>query len=646
MGIHVTGLLGLLIFVLVPARAFAASDATTFPVGQDPSAIAAGDFNGDGHRDLVTANYVDNDVSVLLGNGSGGFASAHDFHSGGEPHSVAVGDFNGDGKQDLAVANSGGNSVTILRGDGNGGFHNPRTYLIGRTPLAVVTGTFGGAGGSLDLAVANGASANIAVFSNDGSGVFEAPTTYHTGVNPSALAVGDLNGDGNPDLAVTNGTPQTVSILLGDGSGGFADPVNLPVPDIPVSVAIADFNGDGKPDLAVGLERGGAETPLDYVLVLLGNGDGSFTAGDTASVGHLPYSEAVGDFDGDGNLDLAVSNYLDDTVSLLRGNGDGGFRPQTVYPVGSAPTAVVAKDFDEDGRLDLAASNGGDADVSLLLNRTSVPPKARISGAPNPALSGDSVELDASKSTPPPLGEVTDYKWDLDGDGTFETDTGATPTVSTSYSEPGTYSPSVRVVSSFGTTDIASTSLDVRRAPRPGELGVTINHGDTYTNDTNVTLSAIWPAYASSMVASNDGGFLDPGTFPVDYNVPWKLASSGPERLPKTVYVRFKGGESGPETYTDDIILDERAPVVEQARIRGGHSKLAGSRARKTTYRLRIKARDKLSGVRKMQITSNKRHPRSWKRFDSRAKLRTARHKVFVRVRDGAKNKSHWQRAR
>jgi hypothetical protein len=140
------------------------------------------------------------------------------------------------------------------------------------------------------------------------------------------VAIGDFNGDGLPDVAVANagdysGNNGNVSVLLGNGDGTFQAADSLSVGRQPVSVAVGDFNRDGIPDLAVANLLDGT------VSVLLGNGDGSFQLPRSVSAGNRPYSVAVGDFNGDGIPDLAVVNdtFLSGTVSVLLGNGDGSF---------------------------------------------------------------------------------------------------------------------------------------------------------------------------------------------------------------------------------------------------------------------------------------------------------------------------------
>ena len=144
------------------------------------------------------------------------------------------------------------------------------------------------------------------------------------------MAVGDFNKDGSPDLVTANYTANNVSVLLGDGSGGFGSATNFPVGTTPWSVTVGDLNRDGNPDLVT------ANYLSDRISVLLGNGSGSFGSATifTFPVGTGPTSVAVGDFNKDGNPDLATANYGNSTVSVLLGNGSGGFGSATSFPVG------------------------------------------------------------------------------------------------------------------------------------------------------------------------------------------------------------------------------------------------------------------------------------------------------------------------
>jgi len=149
------------------------------------------------------------------------------------------------------------------------------------------------------------------------------------GNQPASVAMGDFNGDGKPDLAIANGD-GTVTVLLGNGAGGFAAAAGSPFAagSGPSSVAVGDFNGDGKPDLAIADYNG------DNVTVLLGDGTGRFTAAPSSPfpAGSQPNSVAVGDFNGDGKLDLAIANYNSNNVTVLLGDGAGGFTAARAVP--------------------------------------------------------------------------------------------------------------------------------------------------------------------------------------------------------------------------------------------------------------------------------------------------------------------------
>jgi hypothetical protein len=337
-------------------------------VPEHPVAIATADFNNDGRPDLAVAGYTDTQgsgsVSVLLGNGAGGFGAPASFSVGQGPSSVATGDFNNDGKTDLAVGIQLTDTVSVVFGDGLGGFSGAISLNSGGTPRALAAADLNG-DGKLDLAAANNGSNNVSVFLNNGAGGFGAATSYAVGTDPSAVAVGDFNGDGKLDLAVANtnfaGPNGTVSILLGDGAGNFGAPTQFPTGGANASdVAPGDFNGDGKTDLLVANGGTSAASMLGIAL-LVGDGAGNFAAPVTFGVGSAPRSIAVGDFNGDHKLDAAVANRNSgdpsSTVSILLNNGSGGFATAKNVAAGPELGQVVAADMNADGKLDLITAS-------------------------------------------------------------------------------------------------------------------------------------------------------------------------------------------------------------------------------------------------------------------------------------------------
>jgi hypothetical protein len=351
-----------------------------------PIFVAVADLNGNGPLDLAIADYSATEVTVLTGNGSGEFlpGPGSPYLVGNDPKSVAVGDFNGDGLPDLAIANFEDGTVTVLLNAKTGIFaaatNSP--FTVGDAPTAVVVGDFN-KDGKLDLAFANFYGNNVTLLLGNGSGGFTAATgsPFAVGTGPHSMVAADFNGDGNLDLAVANATDGTVTVLLGNGSGGFTAATGSPFPagSDPVFVAEGNFNGDSKPDLAFVNEGN------DTVTVLLNNGSGGFTQAPTSPfpVGSQPVCVAVGDFNGDGNSDLVITNSGSNTVTELYGNGKGGFTeaPGSPFPVGTDPEFVAVADFNGDGKPDLVVANSDDSTVSILLNSYSATTPVTVSAA-------------------------------------------------------------------------------------------------------------------------------------------------------------------------------------------------------------------------------------------------------------------------
>jgi dienelactone hydrolase len=320
--------------------------------------------------------------------------------AGSSPLSAVTADFNGDGKLDLAIANHDGNNVTVFLGNGDGTFKVPVNYETGTNPWSgIAVGDFRG-NGKLDLVVGNYGSNNVSVLLGNGDGSFQAAVNYETGVNPTWVAVGDFNGDGKLDLAVSdqNCTPTCgtgmFSILLGKGDGTFHPHSDYPAAvgeSAPNGVAVGDFNGDGKLDLAV--VNGNAASVPSAVSVLLGHGDGTFQAPVTYPLNTNGASIATADFNHDGKLDLVVVDNIG-VVSILLGNGDGTFQSHVDYGADSFPWGCIGiTDLNGDGNLDLAVANSGSNTVSIFLgngNGTFQPQVEIATGAgPRGAIVGD-----------------------------------------------------------------------------------------------------------------------------------------------------------------------------------------------------------------------------------------------------------------
>lgn len=277
-------------------------------------------------------------------------------------------------------------------------------------------------------------------------------------------------------------------------------------------------------------------------------------------------------------------------------------------------------------------------------------PMTTLSVARDVVEAGETVVFDAS-ATRVAFGSVASYEWDLDGDGAFERNSGTTAQAEFAYPDRGVRTVTVRATSDSGDQRAATVRVDVRATPPSRIRGVSINAGARFTNDPRVVVSMRWPRWATEFHLSNDGGFASVMSGLVEPSVSWTLDSSGPERLPKTIYARFSGGEAGNETYQDDIILDQTPPSLASvvarpitARSRARQGSAARARARKV--RLAVRAKDATSGVVALQITERRKAPGARLPYRTTITRTTRAATLHVRAWDAAGNASRWRTVR
>lgn len=355
-------------------------------VGDRPYSVVVGNFNGDGFLDLAVANLLSDDVSVLLGQGTEtgnvrvNFNPAIDVAVGDGPRYIAVGDFNGDRFSDLAVANFFSDNVSVLLGNGTGNFGGNLTNIaVGDGPGAIAVTDING-DGFQDLAVANKLSGSITLLLGNGQGNFNSSTTIEDiGGDPVDIATGDFNGDGFQDLVVAEYS-DNLSVLLGDGQGDFNIIPDIEVGDLPSDVEVGDFDEDGALDLVV------ANSGSNNVSVLLGDGRGNFSDATNFLTGRRVQSVVVADLNRDSDLDLLVANSGSNNLSVLEGDGTGTFGVRRNFAVGgSFPIDIALGNINDDSFLDVVVANSGINNVSVLLNATEIdfdaPPSVEFAAA-------------------------------------------------------------------------------------------------------------------------------------------------------------------------------------------------------------------------------------------------------------------------
>jgi LPXTG-motif cell wall-anchored protein len=454
--------------VLSGAWAFSGASGSPFATGQNPDSVVIADFNGDGKLDLATANQGGG-VSVLLGDGASDphFAevAGSPFPVAGTPYVVATGDFNGDGKADLAVSGQDAGIVSVLLGDGTGGFAAApgSPFAVSGWPYALAVADVNG-DGKADIATVDYNPSGVSVLLGDGAGGFSKAgnSPFAQDIDLAGLAIGDVNGDGKPDLVATTNFADGMWVFLGDGA---ADPSFTPASGSPFpaasdvrsfGVTIGDVNGDGKPDLVTANDYTGS------ISVLLGDGAAqpNFTATAASPIptgGDGPTAVALGDVDGDGHVDAVAVNQNTNDVSVLLGDGTGAFTPATGSPFttsGSGSSSLAIADMNGDGLIDLVTANSTSNNVSVLLN-----PAPATTTTTEPATTTTTTTEPATTTTTEPATTTTTTE--------PATTTTTTEPATTTTTQPAT-TPTTRKPTRRGTGLPGDPSGDQNGLPRTG----------------------------------------------------------------------------------------------------------------------------------------------------------------------------------
>ena len=334
---------------------------TNYPLPPTP---VTGDFNGDGHLDVVMA--VEGGIAILLGKGDGTFASADFYDMGQQVGAAVVADFNGDKLPDIAVTVPAVFPRLVI-GDGHGGFTlapDQNSSYGSQTPdTTIVAADFNG-DGKVDLGFGT-LMPNVSLLGSQsiafgvGDGTFTTPTV----VDNASPVMADFNKDGRADMILVGGI--FAAVLLGEANDTFTQ-ITTTLHLSCNQFGVGDLNNDGKPDLILNCS--------DHFEIWLGNGDGSFSYSssiDNSGLGNHPIL-AVTDVDADGNIDLVMGPIASVAVPLgpltiFYGNGDGTFQTPVFVPISHRYSQLVVADVNRDNNLDLVLTDGDGIAVMMSL---------------------------------------------------------------------------------------------------------------------------------------------------------------------------------------------------------------------------------------------------------------------------------------
>jgi uncharacterized repeat protein (TIGR01451 family) len=415
------------ISLCLAGRAFSVEFASpsAYAVGSGPQSVVVGDFNGDGKQDLAVLNATSNSVSLLLGNGDGSFQTAKSFNCGNNPSSLAVGDFNGDGKLDLVVFMFGNSSsavsaeLRVLLGNGDGTLQAPIVTTASVLTQSFVAGDFNGDKKTdiVAAAVDSAGTTSLQILSGNGDGTFQAPKMLTIpNLRSAHFAAGDFNKDGKLDLVVN--VTGGLQFLQGQGDGTFvAGSAIAPLsPGSASNFWVRDINSDGNLDLVVDSRLFSCSGSVFFRIcvttqnigTLLGNGNGTFgteqifakSSSIFNSVGGLISPVLIGDFNGDGKLDVLYRRRISGVLSLQvrLGRGDGTFA--TVIPMSDPGALAAAQDFNSDKLSDLVTLDATNGNVNILLN-----------DSPS---TGTDLAIIQSQASPEPVGVGTSLTYTAD----------------------------------------------------------------------------------------------------------------------------------------------------------------------------------------------------------------------------------------
>ena len=302
--------------------------------------FSVADINNDGNTDIIVPNWIKPNVTIMFGSGNGDFTSKRIF-VGERPRSICIVDIDDNGNADMVIGHEGGNTdgkfnISVLIGDGSGGFDEPKSFaqniILSSVDVADINND-----SNFDVVTTSWSSSNVSILTSDRSGDLTLKSSFLVNETHSSFVIVDLNNDKKEDLVIAN--KKSFSILLGNGDATFSAPTNFPVSHTGVeSIRVADFNADNQLDIVL---VGYTDTKAR---VFLGDGTGNFGTEDSFALDSVSSSVNIGDFNSDNKPDLVATNSYSGSVSVLLNTTEGTFfapsKPTPIYKLTLDKTSV------------------------------------------------------------------------------------------------------------------------------------------------------------------------------------------------------------------------------------------------------------------------------------------------------------------
>ena len=395
-----------------------------FATGNLPYATALGDFDGDGKLDMAVTNYGSTTVSVYRNISTTGtvasssFATKVDFATVERPAGISIGDLDGDGKLDMAITDDASNKVSVYRNTSTSGsvsFATKVDFEAGGGTTGILLGDLDG-DGKLDIFVTNWGSNRMSVYRNTSevgsltTASFASSVVFGNGNSPYRVSLGDLDGDGKLDMAITDNAANKVSVFRNISTSGsittssFATKVDFVTGSSPKGITLGDLDGDGKLDIAVTNSSSSTISVFRNTSTSGSLTTSSFEAKVDFTTLTNPLGISLGDLDGDGKLDIAVANNGSAKMSVYKNTSTSGslttssFASKVDFATGTTPQEILLGDIDGNGKLDIAVANFNSNTVSVLRN-IGIPPPTIISFTPTTSGAGATVTITGTNFT-------------------------------------------------------------------------------------------------------------------------------------------------------------------------------------------------------------------------------------------------------